>query len=159
LRSRSRTLSPSRADPTQGGADDAVEAALRLLRHRDRSVAQVERELASRGLNEDVREEALATLSRTGLVDDARFAEIRARTLAERGAGDALIRHDLATAGVAEALVESVLGALEPESERARRIVGRRGASAKTARYLAGKGFADDVVHAVVARAQDDELG
>jgi regulatory protein len=136
-----------------------VQAALRLLRHRERSAAQVERELAARGLGESAREEALATLSRTGLVDDARYAETRARTLAERGAGDALIRHDLAAAGVAEELVDPALGGLEPEGERAARIVARRGASAKTARYLAGKGFSDDVVHAVVARARDSELG
>jgi regulatory protein len=136
-----------------------VQAALRLLRHRERSAAQVERELASRGLEASAREEALETLSRTGLVDDARYAESRARTLAERGAGDALIRHDLAAAGVGEEHMGLALGALEPESERAARIVARRGAGAKTARYLAGKGFSEDVVHAVIARAREAELG
>jgi regulatory protein len=133
--------------------------ALRLLRHRDRSVAQVDHELRARGVEEDVREEALATLSRIGLVDDARFAESRARSLAGRAAGDALIRHDLASAGVADDLVDDAIAALEPESERASRIVARRGPSAKTARYLAGKGFSDDVVHAVVARAGDEAVG
>ena len=44
-------------------------------------------------------------------------------------------------------------------AERAQRIVGRRGASAKTARYLAGKGFSDDVVRDVVARERDEALG
>ena len=136
-----------------------MQAALRLLRHRERSAAQVGRELAARGLGESAREEALATLSRTGLVDDARYAETRARTLATRSAGDSLIRHDLAAAGVAEELVDSALGGLEPEGERAARIVARRGSGAKTARYLAGKGFSDDVVHAVIARARDSELG
>ena len=132
---------------------------MRLLRHRDRSAAQVDRELAARGVEDEAREEALATLSRTGLVDDARFAEARARSLAGRGAGDTLIRHDLAEAGIAQDLVDDAIGALEPESERAQPIVARRGVSAKTARYLAGKGFSQDVVHEVVARAGDEAIG
>ena len=106
-----------------------------------------------------MRADALATLVRTGLVDDERFAEGRARGLAERGAGDRLIRHELEAAGVPREAIEDAIGLLEPESERAARIVERRGASAKTARYLAGKGFSDDVASAVVARAGDEALG
>jgi regulatory protein len=136
-----------------------VQAALRLLRHRDRSVAQLDRELAARGVADDVRARALATLSRTGLVDDARFAGSRARSLSGRGAGDRLVRHDLAAAGVAPDLVEEAIDALEPESERAARIVARRGRSAKTARYLAAKGFSDDLTSALVARGGDEALG
>jgi SOS response regulatory protein OraA/RecX len=48
---------------------------------------------------------------------------------------------------------------LDSEAERAGRIIERRGASPKTARYLAGKGFSEDVVHAVVAHARDERLG
>jgi regulatory protein len=136
-----------------------VQAALRLLRHRDRSAAQVDRELEARGIPCNAREEALATLGRTGIVDDSRFAERRAATLAERGAGDALIAHDLTAAGIEPDLVGTAVAALEDEQDRARRIVERRGASPKTARYLAGKGFSNDVVQAVVARAGDDALG
>jgi SOS response regulatory protein OraA/RecX len=55
--------------------------------------------------------------------------------------------------------VEQSVTALESERERAARIVSRRGADAKTARYLAGKGFSEDTIHAVVARAGDDALG
>ena len=132
---------------------------MRLLRHRDRSAWQLDRELAARGVGEGAREEALATLARTGLVDDRRFAERRAETLAARGAGDALIAHDLAKAGVARDVVADAIRALEPEHERARRIVAKRGASAKSARYLAGKGFPDDLVRAAVAHGHDETLG
>jgi SOS response regulatory protein OraA/RecX len=140
--------------------DEAVEAALRALRHRDRSAAQIERHLVEvRGIDRDACAEALATLVRTGLVDDERFAESRAAVLAERGAGDAFIRHDLAAAGVDAALIDTTLDGLESEKTRVDRIVARRGASAKTARYLSAKGFAADVVLAVVARCDDDALG
>ena len=135
---------------------EAVETALRALRHRDRSAAQIDGYLEARGVSEHDRSEALATLSRTGLVDDRRFADTRAAGLAGRGAGDAFIRHDLRLAGVDDDVIEHALTALEDERERAERIVARRGVGLKTARYLAGKGFSEDVVHAVVARARDD---
>jgi SOS response regulatory protein OraA/RecX len=96
---------------------------------------------------------------RIALVDDRRFATSRASTLADRGAGDARIRHELAFAGVDADIAEAAIASLESETERAERIVARRGASAKTARYLAGKGFSDDVVHAAVAHARDEPLG
>ena len=150
---------PSRAESALVGADAAVETALRLLRHRDRSAAQIEQELAAREVDADARADALETLRRTGLVDDNRFAERRAGTLADRGAGDAFIRHDLEVAGIAQDVVDDALAGLEDEHERARRIVERRGASPKTARYLAGKGFSTDVVHTAIARAGDEPLG
>jgi len=40
--------------------------------------------------------------------------------------------------------VEAALEALEPEVERARRLVERRGKGARTARFLTGKGFAEE---------------
>ena len=139
--------------------EEAVEAALRALHHRDRSAGEIDRKLELRGVPEDERRSALETLIRTGLVDDRRFAETRAANLAARGAGDAFIRHDLARAGVAGEVIDGAIGALEGERERAEAIVARRGGGAKTARYLAGKGFSDDVVHAVVARGDDEPLG
>jgi hypothetical protein len=60
---------------------------------------------------------------------------------------------------VAFDVVEGAIADLEPEGERAARIVARRGSSAKTARYLAAKGFSDDLISAIVARAGDEALG
>jgi SOS response regulatory protein OraA/RecX len=139
-------------------ADDALEQALRLLRQRDLSVLELEGRLESKGFGRADREHALETLVRTGLLDDRRFAEARASSLARRGAGDALIRHMLASAGVAGELVDEALAILEPEADRAKSVVERRGAGARTARYLSGKGFSDDVVGAV-AGSLSDELG
>ena len=79
---------------------DAVEAGLRALHHRDLSAADLDRRLAAKGFDEAEREAALETLARTGLLDDRRFAEARAAALAARGAGDALVRHELVRAGV-----------------------------------------------------------
>lgn len=139
--------------------ENALDAALRALRHRDRSSSELRSRLAEQGYDSDEREEAIETLVRTGLADDARYAEARARALAGRGAGDLRIRHELGRAGIAREAVEQALHTLEAEADRARSVVFRRGAGAKTARYLRGKGFSDDVIAGVVAGSCDDELG
>jgi SOS response regulatory protein OraA/RecX len=120
-----------------------------LLRHRDHARAELVGKLEARGFRADECDDAVATLRRTGLLDDGRYASSRAAARASRGAGDALIRHDLVRAGVDAADVEHALAALEPESDRARRIVERRGAGAKTCRYLRAKGFSEEVVSAL----------
>ncbi len=139
--------------------DEAYECALRALHHRDRTELELEQHLRARGFSDDDRSQAVENLRRNGLVDDERFARSRASSLAERGAGDALIRARLGQAGVARELVDDALEAVEGETARARRIVGRRGASPKTARYLHGKGFSHDVIRAVIAEGDGGELG
>ena len=138
---------------------DAVDAALRALRHRDLSAADLEHRLEAKGFEETERADALATLQRTGLQDDRRFAESRAESLAARGAGDALVRHELVRAGVDDDLIADAIALLEPEHERAVRIAERRGYGPKTARYLSGKGFSEDSIGALVASSDGDELG
>ena len=157
---RSTRRFPSRAEPLHEAAPgDAVETALGWLRHRDRSAAQIDGYLGSQGFGESERREALAALARTGLVDDHRFAADRAAALADRGAGDALIRHDLSQAGLEREVVDAALDALDSERDRAERVVARRGADAKAARYLAGKGFPEDLVYAVIAQSRGQALG
>jgi regulatory protein len=137
---------------------DAFETALRVLRHRDRSAEEVDRRLAEHGYSDDERAEALERLARSGLVDDARFAHARAESLAARGAGDERVRRALREAGVADDLADGAIAALDPEPERARRIVARRGAGPKTARYLFSQGFSAEAVAAAVATGVGDEI-
>ena len=57
------------------------------------------------------------------------------------GFGDAAIRFSLAQDGLAAEVVDEALNALEPEPDRARRLLDERGGTAKTIRWLAAKGF------------------
>ena len=123
---------------------DATEVALRALRHRDRSRRELEQRLAQAGVPADERDEALDRLVASGLVSDERFAIGRARALAERGAGNDLIRTDLRRRGVAAEAVDEAITELEPEDVRAAELYERRGADAKALRYLAGKGFSQE---------------
>jgi len=138
---------------------EALACAFRALHHRDRSVHELEERLRERGFAEAEREQAIEALVRTGLLDDSRFARLRATSLAERGAGDALIRQALGRAGVALEHVDAALGAVEPEAKRAQLVVARRGRGPRTARYLSAKGFSDEVVVGAVAGEREDELG
>ena len=134
------------------GHADALDVAVRTLRHRDRTAADVEARLEHAGIAEDERRATLDALQRLGYVDDARFAASRARALAERGQGDEAIRHDLRRQGVADEHAESALAALEPERTRAEAIVAARGPGPATARHLARRGFGEDAVQGAVAR-------
>jgi SOS response regulatory protein OraA/RecX len=137
---------------------DALDRAARALRPRDRSRQALDARLATAGIPAAARGDALDTLERVGLVDDARVATTRAQSLAGRGFGDAAIRHDLEGEGAAAELVEDALAGLEPEHERARRLVERRGAAdLKTARWLAAKGFEAASIEAALGGLE--ELG
>ncbi|HEX4929220.1 MAG TPA: RecX family transcriptional regulator [Gaiellaceae bacterium] len=131
-----------------------LDLAIRALRFRDRTAAELAARLEQRGVGEAERVQALETLERIGYVDDERFARTRAEQLAERGSGDALIRDDLERRGLAAELIDLALGALEPERERAARIADGRGRSVKTARYLASKGFGEEALEGLVAREE-----
>ena len=127
------------------GRSQALAVATRALARREFSVRGLRERLARAGVEAADAEEALAALEHAGLVSDARFAEQRAGSLAERGQGDGAIRFDLERQGVGPELIEEAIAGLEPERERAARIVTRRGRGPKTARLLAGRGFDEEI--------------
>jgi regulatory protein len=136
-------------------AEDATELALRALRHRNRSRHELSQRLQRAGISPDEREATLDRLTEAGLVSDERYAEERARSLAQRGLGDALIRQDLRRQGVEHESVERAMAQLEPEDERATRAFERRGGEARALRYLAGKGFSPETLDRL---ADEDRL-
>jgi regulatory protein len=127
---------------------EALAVAGRALRRQDLSERGIAERLARASVAPAAVAESLAVLGRAGLVDDARFACTRAGSLADRGYGDAAIRHDLRRQGVGQEAIERALEGLDSETERARRLVERRGPGASTARYLAAKGFGEEALEA-----------
>ena len=130
---------------------EALAAATRALARRDYSERGLRDRLRRAGVDETELDEVLTELRSVGLLDDERFAGRRAKALAERGKGDRAMRFDLRRQGVGSELVEAALAELEPERERAARIVSRRGTGPKTARLLAGRGFDRDAVDLAAA--------
>jgi len=132
---------------------EALSVSVNALRRRSLPVSALQTRLEQRGVAAAAREEAVATLERAGLLDDCRFAEGRARTLAERGRGNEAIRWELERSGIDSGFVEQALTTLEPEAARAERIVARRGGDAATARFLLARGFDEDTVERALESA------
>jgi regulatory protein len=132
--------------------EQALAVATRALARREHSARSLRERLLQAGVEETQADDALEELQRVGLLDDSRFAQERARVLAERGKGDSAIRFDLERAGVDARQVDDALAGIEPEADRAARLVDRRGPTPATARLLASRGFDEAVVEALVAR-------
>ncbi|HKD94286.1 MAG TPA: RecX family transcriptional regulator, partial [Gaiellaceae bacterium] len=112
---------------------------------------ELEHRLARAGHSGAARAEALASLDRAGLVDDARVAESRAELLARRGYGDAAIRADLRRRLVEPEAAAAAVAALEPESERLRRLLEAQSVTPALLRRLAGRGFSRDALDDVAS--------
>jgi SOS response regulatory protein OraA/RecX len=128
---------------------------VRVLRYTDLSKRRLDERLRRRGAGETARRAALESLERAGLVDDGRVAASRARSLAERGYGDAAIRDALEGEDVAPEVIAEAMAALEPERERAARLVARHGPGPRTVRRLAAKGFDEETLADVSGFADD----
>ena len=138
---------------------EARSAALVALRHTDHTATTLRRRLAAKGVAPVDRDAAIETMERAGLVDDSRFAQARASALAARSAGDLMIRDDLERRGVAPALIDEAIDGLEPELERARKLLAGHADWRRALRRLAARGFAEDALEAVVADRREAELG
>jgi regulatory protein len=136
---------------------EAMAKAAGVVRRRDVTKTELEERLARAHVDRATRADVVERLTDVGAVDDIRFARERAQSLARRNAGDLLIRHDLSGRGIAAESVDEAIGALEPEAVRAARVIGRRGAGPKTARYLGGKGFSEDAIESAYGKAVADD--
>ena len=140
-------------------AERAFVAATRLLRHSDQTTAMLETKLAHRGVGIAEREKVVKTLTDARVVDDMRFARLRAEALSGRLYGNEAIRHDLAGRGIEGATAQAAVAELEPEATRIDRVVQTRGLSPQTLAFLARRGFSTEALEALVARVEADGLG
>jgi regulatory protein len=100
----------------------AIGTATRALRARPLSEQRLRQRLRAHGIPEGAGDDAVATLSEAGYVDDGRLARGRAAALVERGWGNAAILARLAAEGLEPTEVEPAVKGLEPEAARATRI-------------------------------------
>jgi SOS response regulatory protein OraA/RecX len=129
----------------------ALARATRALATSGRSRNELEQRLARAGHARAARDDALATLDRAGLVDDAQLAKTRAALLARRGYGDAAIGADLRKRLLPSDVAAEAVSALEPELDRARRLAEAADVDAKTLRRLASRGFSRETIEEIAA--------
>jgi SOS response regulatory protein OraA/RecX len=122
--------------------------------------------LEHRGFSATVVRGVLGRLRRLGYIADRSYAADRAERLLARGFGSGRLRADLERSGVAEPIAEAVMPAVEDERRRARGLLEARFGAAdalgrsergKAYRWLAGRGFAEEVIAALLGR--DDHEG
>jgi regulatory protein len=130
---------------------DTFETALRLLTRRAHSEAELRRKLARRGCPADDVDRAVVRVRGLGYLDDAAFARALAGARA-RTRGPALIARELASKGIARALVQDAVGAVRREDvvAAARRLAGRAAETGADRRLAAARlqrrGFPGDVI-------------
>jgi regulatory protein len=162
------------AAPLGEAAQKTYGRALSLLSFRARSASELEKRLIEKGEPREQVAVVIARLAASGLLDDARYAESRARTsivgksrsrrriqqdLAQRGVArdvaDAAIRQVMAEEGTDEASVAEraarkkmrSLGKLDPAEQR-QKLYG----------FLARQGYASDVVRKAMRAVLDAPL-
>jgi SOS response regulatory protein OraA/RecX len=129
---------------------EALGAATRTLARRDLSARRLRERLDARGVRAPAAEAALATLESAGVVDDARLARSRARSLAERGWGDGPVAARLEQEGFDPELVRAAVSDLAQEHERAAALAAGLPDRKAAWRLLARRGFSpDSIEHAV----------
>jgi SOS response regulatory protein OraA/RecX len=127
----------------------ALSQATRTLAASARSRGELEQRLARSGHVGAAREDAIESLGRAGLIDDARLAESRAEVLARRGYGDAAIRADLRRRRIADETSAHAIAALEPELTRVGRLLVGKEITPSLLRRLAGRGFSRETLEEV----------
>lgn len=138
------------------GYERALLVALRSIRRSDRLRAEVEKNLRCRGFDPDTVEAVLARLGSWGFLDDSRTVDERVSQMRHRRVGRARIVADLMERGAPESTVEAALGKVseQDEVEAASALLERRpkATPAQAGRYLAGRGFDEEVVREVLLR-------
>lgn len=147
---------------TSSGPDDVFRLAVRFLADRDRTTAQVEQFLTSRGVSPLQANHTIRRLSELRYLDDdayaRRYAEKRS---ASRPMGRDRLKTELLVKGVADCLAERVVDdvfqAIEEES-LAQQVVthaqrrGRRLTSIQIGRLLHQRGFTEETIDHIMVR-------
>lgn len=139
------------------------ERALRLLARREHSRAELARKLEQAGFATGDIEPLLGEFEAKNWLSDRRFAESFVADHRAR-AGSVKLAYDLRQRGVADAIIEAVLGEnRDSELERAREVWRKKfgvapadsAEKARQMRFLQSRGFAPDVVRRVIHGAAE----
>ena len=135
-----------------------------LLRQRPRSVYEIRNRLKLKGYDDDIIEDIVASLERSGDLDDGKFAKIWVESRMHMNpAGDVVLKHELKGKGVSDSIIEAVLTeksekydeyeiALSMAKDRFERLkkLDRRKATKRIYDFLLRRGFKYDNIRRVV---------
>ncbi|MEW9797504.1 regulatory protein RecX [Alteromonas sp. CYL-A6] len=90
-----------------------IDAITRMLARREHSIDEIKRKLQAKGIPDEAFLPVLNQFVEARVQSNERYAESRARSLANKGSGPAKIRADLMQRGVSERDIESAFEDLE----------------------------------------------
>jgi len=139
-------------------------SALRILRYRFNSIAELQRKLRSKGFSKEDIDPTIERLAAEKLLDDERFAGAFVRTRARKRVGRLRIRRELIVAGVQDEIIARAVGEnVNSDNERETAIktaqrrlpilirrYGEQAARNKLAVYLLKQGYEAALVRAIV---------
>jgi regulatory protein len=133
-----------------------MQAALRLLRSRDRTEAEIRTALSAKGFEDAEIGLVLVALTKYRYVDDSRVAERTVERASRDQSGRLLVEHKLSLRGVAEEEIVRALASLPEETDLAEEAFWKSrkpgDTPARAAARLARKGFDEDTVRTVIER-------
>lgn len=154
----------ARSRATSSGPDDVFRLAVRFLAYRDRTTAQVEQFLISRGLSSPQAKQAIRRLSELRYLDDAAFARRYAeKRLAARPVGLERLKAELQAKGITDRLADQVVAEIFrsiDEETLAQRVVrkaqrpARRLTPIQIGRLLHQRGFTEEIIDHIMARVE-----
>lgn len=160
--------------PLGAAAQKTYDRALRLLSFRARSAKELEKRLIEKGEPRDQVDRVIARLSSSGLLDDARFAEAKARSgIVGKARSRRRIEQDLARKGVARDVADAAIRQVMADEGTDEAAVAERAARKKLRSlsrldaaeqrrklyaFLARQGYAPDVVRRVLGAVLDGAL-
>lgn len=153
---------------SEDAGEAAYQRALKFLDYRDRSTREVQENLKSHGVSEEVAAGVLERLGRNGLLDDQRFARLWVENRSEfRPRSRWALRRELRQKGIAEEAIEEALAEIQPDEELAcqaarkqlRKLQGLEWPDfrQKMGAFLARRGFSYDVVAAAVKQVWEEQ--
>jgi len=145
-------------------ADDCYVAALRILKYRFNSTAELKRKLRAKQFDRQTIEETVARLRDEKWLDDERFAAAYVRSRVSKNKGRLRIRRELIVAGVDDDTIAAAVSAnVNAEDERDRaanaarrrlpiivRRYGKEAARNKLTAYLLKQGYDAALVREIV---------
>jgi SOS response regulatory protein OraA/RecX len=125
---------------------EALNKATRMLARRPLPRALLEDRLQKKGIAPAALEEAVEVLEQAQYLNDRSYALGRAESLAERGYGDAAIRHILDQERVDPELIAEAVASLESELERARTLFTSSADRWRLIHRLGARGFSTETI-------------
>jgi regulatory protein len=108
---KTKTAANSRSRDFEDSRGNALKYAFRLLGYRDRSENEMYERLIRKGFSEKIALDIVDYMKEKGFIDDRRFAEIlRKDAVDRRYLGKRGTRHYLINKGIADDIVDDVLG-------------------------------------------------